>query len=56
VSSSFQSIAALALVALAAAWLLWRVLAKRNQPGCGGGCGCPASEIKATLKSKPSAR
>ena len=54
-SSSFQSIAALAIVAIAITWLLWRVLAKRNQPGCGGGCGCPASEIKATLKSKTSA-
>ena len=51
-SSSFQTIAALAIVAVAVAWLLWRTLSKRNKPGCGGGCGCPASEIKATLKSK----
>lgn len=51
-SSPFQSIAALAIVAVAVMWLLWRVLAKRNQPGCGGDCGCPASEIKASLKPK----
>jgi hypothetical protein len=51
VSASFQSIAALVIVALAVTWLGWRMLAKRK-PGCGGGCGCPASEIKATLKPK----
>lgn len=51
-SPSFQTIASLAIVALAVTWLFWRVLAKRNKPGCGGGCGCPASEIKATLKTK----
>jgi len=50
-SPSFQTIAALALVALSASWLLWRTLAKRKA-GCGGDCGCPASEIKATLKPK----
>ena len=50
-SSAFQTIAALAIVAAAAGCLLWRALAKRKA-GCGGGCGCPASEIKATLKPK----
>ena len=50
-SSSFQTVAALAIVAFAAGWLLWRSLAKRKA-GCGGDCGCPASEIKATLKPK----
>ena len=35
----------------AAVWLLWRAFAKRKA-GCGGGCGCPAAEIKATLKPK----
>jgi hypothetical protein len=47
-----QTIAALVLVALAAGWLLWRAVAKRGKPGCGGDCGCPASEMKAALKPK----
>jgi hypothetical protein len=34
-----QSIAALALVALAAALLIARAL-RRRRPGCGGDCGC----------------
>jgi hypothetical protein len=50
-SSAFQTVTALALVALAASWLLWRAFAQRKA-GCGGGCGCPAAEIKATLKAK----
>jgi FeoB-associated Cys-rich membrane protein len=50
-SSSLQTIAALAIVAVTAGWLLWRAFAKR-QAGCGGGCGCPSAEIKATLKTK----
>jgi attachment p12 family protein len=50
-SSSFQTLTALALVALATGWLLWRAFAKRKA-GCGGGCGCPSAEIKASLKTK----
>ncbi len=50
-SSSLQTLASLAIVALAVTWLFWRVLAKRNKPGCGGDCGCPATEIKAALKA-----
>jgi hypothetical protein len=46
-----QSLVALAVVAIAAAWLVLRAIAKRKNPGCGGDCGCPSSEIK--LKAKP---
>ena len=45
-SPQFQSIAALVAAAAAAGWLLRRYLAKRAKPGCGGDCGCPASELK----------
>jgi hypothetical protein len=51
-SSPWQTAAALALVALAVAWLAWRSLARRGRPGCGGDCGCPAAEMKATLQAK----
>jgi hypothetical protein len=43
----FQSFAALVVVALAAAWLVRRSLAKKKHPGCGGDCGCASSEVKA---------
>ena len=49
-SPAFQTLAALAIVAIAATWLVWRSLAKRKNPGCGGDCGCPSSELKAKLK------
>jgi len=42
----FQSVAALVVVALAAAWLVWRAIVKRKKPGCGGDCGCPTEELK----------
>jgi hypothetical protein len=45
-SPVFQTIAALAVVVLAATWLLLRAVAKKKRPGCGGDCGCPATEIK----------
>ncbi len=48
-SSTFQTIAALVVVAVAAIWLVWRMLEKRKNPGCGGECGCPSSEIKTDL-------
>jgi hypothetical protein len=35
-----QSLLALAVVAVAAIWLVLRALAKRKHPGCGGDCGC----------------
>jgi hypothetical protein len=45
-----QTIVALVVVAIAATWLVLRSLSKRRQPGCGGDCGCPSSEIKTKLK------
>jgi hypothetical protein len=45
-SPTLQSIIALAIVALAVAWLVRRSLAKKKSAGCGGDCGCPASEVK----------
>jgi hypothetical protein len=49
-SPQFQTVAALAVVVVAATWLVRRALAKRKIPGCGGDCGCPANEFKAKLK------
>jgi hypothetical protein len=51
-SPALQSILALALVALAVVWLVRRSLAKKKA-GCGGDCGCPASEVKAAAASLP---
>jgi hypothetical protein len=45
-SPALQSILALAVVAFAVIWLVRRSLAKKKA-GCGGDCGCPASEVKA---------
>ncbi len=45
-----QTLAALAVVAIAAVWLVRRTLAKRKNPGCGGDCGCPTGEFKAKLQ------
>ncbi len=46
-SSSFQTVIALAIVALAATWLVVSMLRKRKQPGCGSeGCGAISPEIK----------
>jgi hypothetical protein len=45
-SSQFQTIAALAVVAVAAIWLLVRAVQKRKNPGCGGECGCPTEKLK----------
>ena len=45
-SPALQSILALALVAFAVIWLVRRSLAKKKAGGCGGDCGCPASEVK----------
>ena len=49
-SPALQTIIALAIVALAATWLVLRALAKKKNPGCGGDCGCPTSDLKAKLK------
>ncbi len=45
-----QTLTALALVALAAIWLVLSLLAKRRRPGCGGNCGCATDELKAKLR------
>jgi hypothetical protein len=50
-TAEIQSLLALAMVAVAATWLVLRAIAKRKNPGCGGDCGCSSSEIK--LKPKP---
>ncbi len=44
-----QTIAALAIVAVAATWLIVRFL-KRDKSACGHDCGCPSASIKAKLK------
>ena len=49
-SSTFQTIAALVIVALTVTIFLWRAFAKRKTPGCGGACACPAADFKAKLK------
>jgi len=48
-SPHVQSLLALGIVAAAAVWLAVRALRRRSKPGCGGGCGCPGSELKAHL-------
>jgi hypothetical protein len=46
-SSSLQTFIALAVVALALAYLLYSWLGKRKQSGCGGeGCGAVSPEVK----------
>jgi len=45
-----QTLAALAVVAVAAVWLVLRALAKRKNPGCGGDCGCATGDFKAKLQ------
>jgi len=45
-SSSLQTILALAIVATAATWLIWRAIAARKHPGCGSDCGAVSPEIK----------
>lgn len=45
-SSEFQTIAALVIVAAAATWLVMRAIAKRKHPGCGSDCTALSPEIK----------
>lgn len=45
-SPTLQSILALVVVALAAAWLVRRAIAKRKNPGCGDDCGAVSPEMK----------
>lgn len=44
-----QTFIALAITAIAVVALGLRALAKRRNPGCGGECGCPSSELKRKL-------
>lgn len=50
-TKDFQTIAALTVVALAAAYLIARALRKRKSPGCGTDCGAISPEIR-DLKSR----
>ena len=50
-----QTLAALLIVAAAAVGLFLRWSANRRKPGCGGGCGCPAYELKEKLRSRDEA-
>jgi len=43
-TNDFQTIAALVVVAITAAWMIARALSKRRKPGCGGGCACPSQD------------
>lgn len=55
-SPQIQTYAALAVVALAATWLVLRAIAKRKNPGCGSDCGAVSPEIKklqAHLRRQP---
>lgn len=54
-SPEYQTVAALAVVAVAAGWLLLRALAQRRKPGCGGSCGAvsrDALDLRAKLKAR----
>lgn len=45
-TADLQSILALAVVALAAIWLVRRALLKRKNPGCGSDCGAVSPDLK----------
>jgi len=46
-SHQFQTLSALLIAAVAAAWLVRRAVAKRRKPGCGGDCGCASGDLRA---------
>jgi hypothetical protein len=48
-SPSLQTAVALAIAAVAVAWLAARALSRRRRDGCGGDCGCPSSELKGKI-------
>jgi len=50
-----QTLLALVAVLAAAGWLLRRSIRKRKQPGCGGDCGCAASEFKERIREQEKA-
>lgn len=45
-SPATQTVTALAIVALAATWLVRRWLAKRKSGGCGDDCGAISPEVR----------
>jgi hypothetical protein len=50
-NAAVQTFVALGIVALTAGWLLWRVLARRGQTGCGNeDCGAVSPEARALRK------
>ena len=49
-SPPLQTLLALLAVAAAAGWLGYRAYAKRAKPGCGGDCGCPASDLQEQVR------
>jgi hypothetical protein len=49
-NATFQTIAALIVVAATIVWFVARALARRKNPGCGGGCGCESADLKAKIK------
>ena len=49
-NSDLQTVLALAIVAVAALWLVHRAFAKRKHPGCGSDCACPSNDLKTKLK------
>jgi hypothetical protein len=50
VSAEFQTLLALAVVAIAATWLVRRAFAKKKTPGCGGDCGCAPQKISSSAR------
>jgi hypothetical protein len=55
-SPEFQTVAALIVVALAAAYLFSRAFRKRKNPGCGTDCGAISPQMRklqARLKRRP---
>jgi len=46
-TTEFQTLAALALVVLAATWLVRRAFAKKQNPGCGSDRGCKSKTVSA---------
>ena len=52
-TAEIQTLVALALVALAATWLVLRALAKKKNPACGGDCGCPSAKFPSAPVRRP---
>ena len=51
-TAELQTYAALAVVAGAVAGLVWRVVRRRREPGCGGSCGAVSPEMKALRRKR----